>query len=303
MIAWLAGIALAAPCPDTSDLVEQARSAFDDAEAEHAAELLEQAELSLSCQGAPVLTSELVDLRYFDAMVWISLRDEDKAALSIRRALVTDPDAPPASQFGPEVARSYDAARVTMPSERVRVFLEGDSSAWVDGRSLSTTEPLRVVPGEHLLQWRAGGSFHSQKVSILTDHRVLAGPLLGEVVETEERVPVRKPKRKHKLRPVGIALAGATTAVGAAVLGIGGVQEMDFKKDPYSAQSYGRCSLGETCYDSERQAAIQKDAGRIRATYVTGYVITAGGLAFSAAELLVIPRLTGGAELRYQVRW
>jgi len=318
---WFVGPALAAePCPSLAGLIDQAWSSFDDAELERADEHLDAAQQSLSCQASPVATEDLLELWRLDALVALSQQDRQGAVYASIRAVVVQPDSSPPDEYGPELRDLHATWSSRLAENPVVVRVQGAGDAWVDGHPVGGEAPRKVLPGEHLLQWRdVEGQFHSEVRDLAAAHTIVTGPAVEEAVDPDELElddpdepdpdepdpdPVREPKeRSGKGRRVAMLTVG-----GLGVLGGGGVlayswtQENAFLAASYDAAQYGPCAAGSACYASAREQEIRADAQQIRTLYAIGYAVTGVGIAVTGTELLVMPSPTG-ARVGVRFAW
>lgn len=328
LVLWFVGPALAAePCPDVAGLIDQAWSAFDDAELERADERLSAAQASLSCQTAPVATADLLELWRLDALVALSQQDRQGAVYASIRAVVVEPGSSPPSEYGPELAELHATWSSRLAENPVQVRVQGAGEAWVDGHPVVRDAPRKVLPGEHLLQWRdQEGIFHSEVRDLAAAHTIVTGPAVEDIEDPDELDPddpdeldpddpddpdrPRDPKPPKEPRSGGgggrrVALL---TAGGVGVLGGGGAiayawtQESAFLASAYDADQYGPCASGSACYESARQQEIQADAQQIRAMYAIGYAASGLGVALVGTELLLLPTPTG-ARIGVRFAW
>jgi len=312
LLLWLA-TALAAPCPDLTEVADEAWAAFNDAELQEAKADLKRATDSLTCQERVVTTEELLGLFRLDGLVSLAQEDRKGAMYATIRVVTIDPAAVPGEELGPELAELHQTWADRLSESTVTVTVQGLGEAWVDGRVLTQDVPFQVVAGEHLIQayddtgWHAAVQELSEDVVLMTGRGLEVVPLAdlqpappeGEVGLPEPPVPGPRRHRVGMFVVGGIGLAG-----GAGLLGYGGIQERAFKDRAYDDTSYGGCAIGEACYGLAREKEIRNDAATIRAFYAAGYVVTGIGVAILGTELFLLPAPSGsGGELGVRGKW
>jgi hypothetical protein len=80
-------------------------------------------------------------------------------------------------------------------------------------------------------------------------------------------------------------------------------QEQLFMAAPYNAPSYGDCRRAQPCWVSERERAIQQDAGQVRAFYGLSYALAGVGAGLTLAGVRGVPLTTDGRSLQFSMRW
>jgi hypothetical protein len=316
VVVWgLLAAAWAGPCAEVPALVGDAWSAYEDAEVDRADELLDEAVASLGCQDAVVPTEDLLGLFRLSALVALSRGDRDGAVVHTIRALVVQPDEPPPVQYGPQLAELHQSWKARLGGGGFSLRVDGEQ-AWVDGRQVTSDEPVKLLVGEHLVQWAGPEGFQSRFVELTVDSVVVVGEgviredLGGTEIEDPEPPdrkppPPDQPPREAPRHRVGLLVTGGLlTAAGAGVTAYAFTEEGDFRGNPYDDERYGGCVKIQPCYDNARSDQITQDAERINISYAIGYGVTALGVLTLGTELLLLPAPTeGGGSLSLAMRW
>jgi hypothetical protein len=313
LLVWMA-TALAAPCPDLSQVTEEAWAAFNDAELQEAKDHLKRGVDSLACQERAVSTDELLGLFRLDGLVSLAQEDRKGAVYATIRLVTIDPDALPGEELGPEFADLHQTWADRLSESVVSITVQGLGEAWVDGRVLTQDVPHAVVAGEHLLQVYDDAGWHSTVQELAEDTVLITGeglevvplaelepepPENGDILDPELPPPRQRRHRSSMLIAGGIGVAG-----GAGLLAYGFIEERAFKSRDYDADTYGGCVQDDECYDLAREREIRNDASTIRALYATGYVLTGIGVAVLGTELFILPAPSGsGGGLGIRVKW
>ncbi|MBW2254741.1 MAG: hypothetical protein JRI25_09120 [Deltaproteobacteria bacterium] len=310
LLLWMA-TALAAPCPDLTEVAEEAWAAFNDAELQEAKGHLKRAADSLTCQERVVVTEELLRLFRLDGLVSLAQEDRKGAVYATIRIVTIDPDAAPSKELGPELAELHQTWADRLGESTISVSVRGLGEAWVDGRVLTQDVPFQVIAGEHLIQVYDDAGWHAAVRELSEDTVLVTGQGL-EVVSLdalepdppELPIPELPPPSTRRHRTSMLLTGSIGVAGGAGVLGYGWSQERAFKRRDYDAPSYGGCAAGESCYDLAREKEIRNDASTVRALYATGYVLTGIGAVVLGTELFFLPAPSGsGAGLGIRVKW
>jgi len=308
---WSGIVSAYAACPDVDALVEEARAAFADAEVQEARGTLSKAYEALGCQEATVPRESLLALYHLDALASIADEDSKAALFAVIRAVSVDPDAPPPSLFGPELASQHEtwAGRLREDLVRVRVVGEGHT-VWIDGLALGD-EPVDLVTGEHVVQARGPQGWDSRVMDLSVGGKTKGMPVSLEAVPAPapdpDRDPIRPPDpppvTKRRVSPavvtVGVVLAGAG---GGAILA-GSIMERGFHDDAYDADSYGGCTRSQACWADARADKIGADARAANAAYLTGYGLVGVGVGIVGLEVLVLRTSGGGHGLGLRGRF
>lgn len=307
----------AADCTDLSTRLDDASAAYDDAEIAETGRLLDKAIGELACQERLLDNRELAALFQFRALVALSAEEQETAVLSILRSVAAAPDAPPAPESSPELISMFDKWSRRLEKALVDVRVQGAGSAWVDGREVKPGRVLRVVEGEHLIQYEGTDGVEGEVRELSDDHVVATlTPVEPEPEPAPQPVPapapVTPPPRapapppvdpKRRGRPGWIAagLTGATLGGGAILAAF--MRERSFTNDPYNAESYDGCLSGSSCYARARANVIRKDATVIRALYGAGYGLSGAGVVVTGIGALLVRPDLGGAEIELTLRW
>jgi hypothetical protein len=301
LIVWFAiSSALAAPCPDLPVLIDGAWSAFDDAELDGADDLLDQGYAGLACQPALVPADVLLDLYRLDGLVALAQEDREAAIYATMRAVSADPTSAPPTDFGPQLAELHASWAQRLAGTSVQVRVVDGGAAWVDGRAVSVAQPLSILGGEHLFQWRGEDGFVSEVRDVSSDQIITTGvalllppielpPVVAEVEPevADDEPREQKDKRRHR---GGLIFLGTTLGLaGGGGLAYGYLQEVAFALEPYDAEGYGECPVTSACYEDERALTIRHDAGRVRMFYGIGYGLVGLGSTLLGAELFLLP--------------
>lgn len=288
MLLGLIGAAMAdepaGECPVLGALIASAWASFDDAEPANADLLLHQGREALACQRAVVPTEALLEMFRLDGLVALSQANREDAVYATIRAVTIDPESVPPANYGPELAE-LTATWTARLARSGQISAVGVEQAWVDGHLLHASDPLSIVPGEHLVQWTDPDGLHSAVVDVKQVYEIQ-----GSAPITVEG-PTDPPGRRG-----GVAfIAGGTALVGA---GAGLVvwsssREHSFRTDPFDAAQYGDCAVGDSCYAYAREEAIRSAAGSIRLGYLAGYGLAAVGVVGAGAGLFLVSDSAG----------
>ena len=296
MFLLISGVAFAAPCAGLHETVEAARAAFDDAELEKAQVLLDQAQADLGCQSKPVHSEDFHALYLLKGVTALAQGDQREAKAWVVLAVTVRPDAPTPDQYGPDLAWMVrtSSSRLGDPTVEVRF----DADGYVDGRRVDPVNlALTVIPGTHLLQWRADDGFHSELRDVDLDMSIRTKP---EAAAPRTPAPVttapatEKPPVAHKnLRPA-LFTAGALSAVaGGTLAGIGFIDQRAISAKDYNDDAFGKCDWFEDCYGAAREDAIYADARRVSVLYVGAASLAGVSAALFGAGIAVHPTSTG----------
>jgi hypothetical protein len=304
---WSA-LASAAPCPDVDALLDEAQSAFDEAEVDLARARISAANAALSCQERPVDPKVLLELYHLDALASVAAEDKRAAVYAIIRGVTLDPDAPPLADVGPELLAEHRSWAARLREDTVLVARTDPSvKVWIDGTPVGA-EPATVVAGEHLVQVRGPSGWTSGVTELTSGRGVGALPLRVTRPLPVERPPVDvgvalppPPPRRDRVH-LGVAIGGSAVALAGAGLIVGGsILESRFDADPYDDEVYGGCRRGAACWEDARADAIGRDASTANALYLTGYGLAGVGVGIVGIELLVVR--TDSAGMRVRGRW
>lgn len=295
------GLALAAPCPNVDGLIDQAWSAFDEAEVELARKRIAQAHDALSCQQDVVEREQLLELYHLDALASVAAEDERAALYAIIRGVTLDPEAMPPEDVGPELFAQHQQWAARLRSDRVEIRSTDDLvSVWVDGQEV-VGEPLPVVVGEHLVQVREDGAWTSRVLELSEGGGVHGLPIEVQAVKKPSGAPPAPPKRNKGVRPGLVAGGVSLIVVGGGLVGVGSVLEKGWKDDPY-LDSYGGCAPEDACWSSARARQIGADARRANAFYLSGYTVAGVGVGLLGVQVGLSVSDQGGM-LRLGGRW
>lgn len=308
---WSGIVAAVAACPDVDGLVDEARSAFADAEVEQSRAALARAYEALSCQQATVPRESLLALYHLDALASIADEDSKASLFAVIRAVSVDPDAPPPSDFGPELASQHETWAGRLREDRVRVSVnDREYTVWVDGLALGS-EPVDLVTGEHVVQARGPEGWTSRVMDLSVGGKDRGLPLdllavpepLAPPVQTDPISPPMAPQPGRKVRG-GVVATGVVMALagGGAILG-GRVLESRFEGDPYSDPTYGDCARADACWLDARSDRIAADARTANAAYLTGYGLTGLGVGLVGLEVLVLRTAGRGSGVSVRGRF
>ncbi len=300
MLLGLIGAAMAdepeGDCPALGVLIASAWASFDDAELANADKVLHQGREVLACQPAVVPTESLLEMFRLDGLVALSQANREDAVYATIRAVTIDPDSVPPANYGPELAEltATWVARLARSGQISAVRVE---QAWVDGRLLHGSDPLAIVPGEHLVQWTDPDGLHSQVVDVKQTYEVQGSAVIGPP-------DVGPQPDSHKGRVAFIGGGTALAAGGAGLLVWSSAQESAFRADPFDALQYGDCAFGDSCYAYAREEAIRGEANRIRLGYLASYGLVGLGVVGAGAGLFLVSD-SGGipSGLGYSRRW
>lgn len=285
-----------AACPDLDGLVGSARASFADAEVTEARETLGQAYQSLACQEATVPRESLLALYHLDALASIADEDSKAALFAVIRAVSVDPDAPPPSEFGPELAAQHKTWAGRLREDRVRVAVtDPESTVWVDG--LAVDRHVDAVTGEHVVQVRGADGWTSKVMDLSVGGKDRGLPLLltappAPVVAVDPvrptPTPPPPPPGKRRISPGIVATGALLGAAGAGAIVGGRVLESRFDADPYQDDAYGDCVRADACWADARANKIAADARRANAMYLTGYALAGVGVGLLGLEFFVL---------------
>ncbi|MCB9677524.1 MAG: hypothetical protein H6737_20615 [Alphaproteobacteria bacterium] len=270
-------------CPPTATQVAQARAAFDDAEIEQAANILQSAVENLGCQTAVVDGLTLLELYRLDGLVALSRMDTKAAVYATIRAVTVDPSAAPPPQYGPELAELHHTWSDRLRTSTATLGINGGGGVWVDGQAMTHGNTRVVLQGEHLLQIDMGGDFASHVMDVTGDHvvetgappppgvpgPVMPGPMPAPVGPRPVPVPAPVPivpsplpdpldpdRPKKRKRPVALwAAGGAALVAGGATFGWAAYQD-------------------EVVFPSRQfpdEPSVDRAASQVRIAYGTGY--------------------------------
>jgi hypothetical protein len=145
-------------------LVRTAYSAFQDAEVEHAMEVLAQAEGALGKLTWPIATTDLLELYQTAAVMHLVDNNATAATAATTQALVMDPWSKPASNLGPDYAKLHKALLKSGVIRFVKVDFDGEGVGYISGRRVEGGEMVEVPAGKHLLQVQKSGKWTSEIV-------------------------------------------------------------------------------------------------------------------------------------------
>jgi hypothetical protein len=147
-------------------LVRTAYSAFQEAEVEHAMEVLAQAEGALGKLTWPIATTDLLNLYQTAAVMHLVDNNATAATAATTQALVMDPWSKPVSNLGPDYAKLHKALLKSGVIRFVKVDLDGEGVGYISGRRVEGGERVELPAGKHLLQVQKGGKWTSELVWI-----------------------------------------------------------------------------------------------------------------------------------------
>jgi len=306
---WSGIVSALAACPDVDALVDEARTAFADAEVQQSRDTLSRAYEALGCQQATVPRESLLALYHLDALASIADEDSKAALFAVIRAVSVDPDAPPPPEFGPELASQHDTWAGRLREDRVRVsVIDPSVTVWVDGLALGD-EPVDLVTGEHVVQARGPQGWNSRVMDLSVGGKTRGMPL--ELVA----VPAPPPPdgvgpRVPPPPPPGRRISGGVVAVGVVLAALGGgaivagrVLENRFQANKYDSDVYGDCTRSQPCWADARSDAIAADARAANAAYLSGYALVGVGVGVVGLEVLVLRTSGGGHGLGLRGRF
>ncbi|MCB9668521.1 MAG: hypothetical protein H6736_03000 [Alphaproteobacteria bacterium] len=264
MIALLLALSAWA-CPPTSGEVARARAAYDDAEVEEAAAIVDAALTQLGCQTTVVDRETLLDLYRLDALVALARAEDREAVEATMRAVTVDPLATPPATYGPELVDLHRSWAGRMSDKRVEVGVLGGGTVYIDGEPIRHGQRMTVVKGHHLVQIDGQGGLTSVVDVLNGDRSVVTGLPSPEPEPRPKPVdapPVPAPKPvPQRWRPVALwAVGGGLAAVGAGAVALAARQEKAFKVGTF-----------------EDPDAVDAAAVRIRVLYITGYAMAGAG--------------------------
>ena len=325
LLSLLMMLASAADCPPLDGSVADAWALYDDAEIEGAEQKIEEAREQRNCQRIFVKHEQLLELHFLDALLAITLDETEAAQAAIIRAVAVEPvNGSPPDHYGPDLIALYEHWSGVLAEARVVVSVRGGGVVYVDGRSASRASPLAVLPGEHMIQVAETGLITSIVTNIEEDMVVHTGlpedqgvvfeaapradpepeaPPVAPVTGEPETLwyPDTEKKRRH---PWGFFVAGGGVLAGSAGLGFWTwQQEQLFKEAAYNAGSYGDCRRVQACWVSEREQAIQRDAGQVKVFYGLSYALAGVGAGLTLAGIRGVPVTTDGQSLQLSMRW
>ena len=326
LLSLLMILASAADCPPLDGSVAEAWALYDDAEIEAAEQKIEEAREQRDCQRVFVKHEQLLELHFLDALLAITLDETEAAQAAIIRAVAVEPvNGSPPDHYWPDLVALYAHWSGVLADARVVVSVRGGGIVYVDGRSASRASPLAILPGEHMIQVAETGLITSIVTNIEEDLVVHTGlpedeGVVFEVVPPEDpgpedtseplvtgestlavSNPVIREKRRH---PWGWFVAGGGVLASSAGLGFWTwQQEQLFMALPYNASTYGDCRRSQACWASERELAIQKDAGQVRAFYGLSYALAGVGAGLTLVGVQGVPVTTDGRSVQFSMRW
>ncbi len=261
-IMLLFAVFAAEPCDATERVVALARAAYDDAEVDDAAQIIEQAQEELGCQTAVVERDTLLELYRLRALVALAQGDDTAAIEATMRAVTVDPLAVPPASYGPELVDLHRRWAGRLSDQRVTVRARGGGTVYLDGLALRDGQRIAVLKGHHLIQIRGPKGLSSVVDVVDADRVVATGVPLPRPVEPPVPLPDGPPSEIRRSRgPTLRWLAGAGLVLtGAGVLTWANIRERAFH---------------ERRYTDWRE--VDRDAYRIRTLYATGYGLTGGG--------------------------
>ena len=296
--------------------MEQAWAYFDDAELEEAERLVEEARELRPCQTELVSKETLLRLHHLDALVAITADDREAAQAATIRAVAVDADLEAPAFYGPELVELHDQWRQRLSMARVAVTVRGGGVVYVDGVEVTEARPLRVIPGEHLIQVLEVDLVVSTVSDIERDQIVHTGlPSSGAVqmeswdapeepqpevaaAQESEQTPVA---RRHGL---GWYLSGGALIASGAGVGVWTYQqEKLFLDRRYNAPQYGDCVRSQRCWLAERDQQIFEDARTIDRYYIAGYTLIGAGVGLSLVGAIGLPIRTDGRTVQFHGRW
>ncbi len=180
---WIAGDARVVPCTDPAaeetDLAALLAEAVDHIDAldyEAGKRVLDRAITVLPCASQPVDRTVLIDLFYFRGIAAFHMGDRDGARQSFRHALAIDRHKTWDTNYPPEPQQVFLLAKEdTVELDRVDIghdIRDADISSFTfDGVQYPADSPglLQVLPGMHLVQYRAGDAAYSRLVEVRVD--------------------------------------------------------------------------------------------------------------------------------------
>lgn len=321
---WVLGLLLqtawGASCPEgvlpLREQLDAAWAQYNDAEVQAAEALVQVATEQLPCQTQVVPTADLLDLYRLDALISITVNDNEGAVFATLRAVAVQHEgAVPDSSYGPYLIELYETWSLRLGGALVKVGVDGGGQVWVDGRPLQAPQVLGVAQGEHLIQVEAHGGVSSQLLDLRADHLIVTGapgptsafvaapaaPPAAAPAPLPEPVPMAPaptpvpavtaaPSSRRKRPLWAFAGAGLAGAGAAFALGSAWVSEKNFLADPYAGQG------------ALRADNIARDARTIRTAYQAGYglaAVSGGLLTFGVVGLPAAQ----GPTLGWRVRW
>ena len=288
--------------------MDEAYTAYNDAETEMAIDLLRKAHEALDCQTKPVEQSALISLYHLDALTALSDEDQKGAVYAMIRAISVDPDALPPQGMGPEIAEMHSTWSARLKSATLAVSISQDASPlWIDGQLLEPGGSRQLVEGEHLFQREDSGTFQTVVVDVsanisekppwfvVIQSPSQEAPTAVEPVEVPKKKTPKQKKTPKKAVRLGVTLTGVAVAVaGGGVLGLGAAEEAKFSKSTYPIENFSNAN--------QRAAAIEADARRINGLYMLGYGLIGVGVATTSVGVFVMP-VSGGTGVGLQGRW
>lgn len=332
LLSLLMMLASASECPPLGDLVEEAWFLYNDAEIEAAESKIEEAREHRGCQRVLIKHETLLELHFLDALLAITLEDDEAAQAAMIRAVAVEPtDGRPPAEYGPDLIALYEHWSGVLAEARVEVSVRGGGIVYVDGRSASRSSPLSVLPGEHLVQVAETGLIVSHVTEIQEDQVVHTGlPEDAGVVleavrpsepEPEPEAPAEVPtdstpqvlapeapgleprvqKRRH---PWGWFVGGGVVLAGSGGLGFWTrQQEKLFLEATYNGNVYGSCRRSQACWARERERAIRQDGREVQIFYGLSYALAGVGAGMTLAGVWGVPVTTDGETVQLTMRW
>jgi hypothetical protein len=225
---------LADDCVELVVAVDEISTALAKVELDRASQAADQALMQLECQPEPVSPLVLAGLFQLAGAVAQFNGSPAKAEQAFARAVAISPTAAVDAIYGEAVHDVYAQVQRRVLSELGgSLTIQGDVQVWLDGRSIQTNQPMDVIVGTHLLQYREGElALQGREI------RVSSGESRTLTLGAVSAVPpvVLEPEPVVPAGPVGsggpnkglLIGGGAGVAVGAVLLGVAASTQVSF---------------------------------------------------------------------------
>lgn len=225
---------LADDCVELVVAVDEISTALAKVELDRASQVADHALTQLECQPEPVSPLLLAGLFQLAGAVAHFNGSSVKAEQAFARAVAISPTAAVDAIYGEAVHDVYaEVQRRVLAEQGGSLTIQGDVKVWLDGRSIQPNQPLDVIAGTHLLQYReAELALQGREI------RVSSGESRTLTLGTVSAVPpvAFQPEPVVPVRPAGsggpnkglIISGGAGVAVGAVLLGVAASTQVSF---------------------------------------------------------------------------